>query len=214
MGVYAGKVNAAEPRASHWDEAYRTGGPQGVSWFQPAPTNSLDLIHALGVEPVTPVIDVGGGASRLVDRLLAAGFADITVLDVSETALEASRRQVGATDKVTWVQADIVSWTPGRRYGLWHDRAVFHFLTDVEERRGYLETMQSALVPGGRVVVATFAEDGPERCSGLPVARYSVDELLSVLGGGFTLSEYRRELHRTPTGVVQPFTWVAGSLAT
>jgi hypothetical protein len=206
-------VTTSAERTRHWDDAYSTRGTEGVSWFQPEPTVSLELIGSLGLDRVTPVVDVGGGASVLADRLLARGFTDISVLDLSDVALRAGRQRIGDTTCVKWLQEDILSWSPTRRYGLWHDRAVFHFLTGKDDQRDYLETMRSALVSGGFVVMATFAEDGPEHCSGLPVARYSVPELLSLFGSRFGLVGSRRELHNTPGGAVQPFTWVAGTFS-
>jgi hypothetical protein len=206
-------VEASGDRADHWDDAYTTRGSEGVSWFQSEPAVSIELIEALGIDRSAPVIDVGGGASVLADRLLDLGFTDVSVLDVSEVALEAGRQRIHDADRVEWLREDILTWQPGRRYELWHDRAVFHFLTDPEDRKRYIETMVSGVAPGGWIVVATFADDGPEYCSGLPVARYSADELVAVLGDRFSLAQSKRELHTTPADVVQPFTWVSGVVA-
>jgi SAM-dependent methyltransferase len=195
-------------RRAHWDERYRTVGPERVSWFETEPVVSLQVLDALGVEPPTSVIDVGGGASALVDRLVDRGFGDVTVLDVSAEALAVSRSRV-ASPAVTWLQADLLNWVPERRYGLWHDRAVFHFLDDAAERERYLAALRSAVEPGGWVVLATFARDGPETCSGLPVHRYDAAALAAVLGSGFELVSDRREDHVTPSGSVQHFTWAA-----
>jgi trans-aconitate methyltransferase len=173
----------------------------------------MELIEALGIDRSVPVVDVGGGASVLVDRLLDAEFTDVSVVDVSEVALETGRRRVHEADRVAWLREDILTWQPDRRYGLWHDRAVFHFLTEAEDRNRYLATMLSAVAPGGWIVMATFADDGPEYCSGLPVARYSPEELVAVLGDRFSPVQSKRELHTTPADVVQPFTWVAGVVA-
>jgi trans-aconitate methyltransferase len=196
----------------HWDDAYSTRGTEGVSWFQAEPTVSLELIGSLGLDRSTPVVDVGGGASVLVDELLGAGYTNVSVLDVSAVALDAGRRRIGSTTSVKWLHEDLLTWVPARRFGLWHDRAVFHFLTDEDQQGVYLETLRSALTPGGSLVLATFAEDGPEHCSGLRVARYSFDELLSRLGSQFEMTACRRELHTTPGGAVQPFTWIAGTV--
>lgn len=185
----------------------------GVSWFQSEPTLSLELIDVLEIVPNTPVIDIGAGASSLVDNLLARSFADVSVLDVSEVALDEVRRRVGSAGPVNWMSEDILTWRPARRFGLWHDRAVFHFFTDEAERGRYLNALRSGIEPGGALIMATFADDGPEYCSGLPVARYSAQGLLSVLDADFHLVEKRRELHTTPTGVVQPFTWIAARTA-
>lgn len=155
------------------------------------------------------MIDVGGGASVLVDDLLDAGFRDITVLDVSESALGTTRRRLGPTgDSVELIATDLFAWSPTRRYSLWHDRAVFHFLVDEDQRTRYLEILHEALSPDGHVVIATFASDGPPTCSGLPVRRYSPGELATELGGEFETITSRREDHVTPAGAVQPFTWV------
>ena len=204
-------MTSSAERSRHWDDAYSTRGTQGVSWFQSEPTVSLELIESLGLDVATPVVDIGGGASVLADRLLGAGFTDISVLDVSEVALNAGRRRIGNSRSVQWLHEDLLAWVPARRFGLWHDRAVFHFLTDEHDQGVYLDTMRSTLLPGGSLVLATFAEDGPERCSGLPVTRYSVDELRARLGSRFELTVSRRELHATPGGAVQPFTWIAGT---
>jgi hypothetical protein len=168
------------------------------------------MIRALGIDHTTPIIDVGGGASSLVDHLVADGFSDVSVLDLSETALTEGRRRLGTANAVTWLHEDVLTWRPARRFGLWHDRAVFHFLSDEGDRARYLTTIAEALEKGSGIVIATFADDGPEQCSGLPVSRYSVEALVRVLGGRFTLVDSRRELHTTPGGAVQPFAWVAG----
>jgi Methyltransferase domain len=205
-------VRAAD-RATHWDDAYRSHGFESVSWYQSDPTISLELIRTLGADPAAPVVDVGGGASPLVDRLVALGFADVSVLELSGVALEEARRRVGAAAAVSWLHQDVLDWRPTRRYGLWHDRAVFHFLVDEADRTRYLEVLGRAIEKGGGVVLATFADDGPEYCSGLPVARYDADDLVRSLGDDFVVTTTRRELHLTPTGAVQPFTWVAGRVA-
>jgi rhodanese-related sulfurtransferase len=155
------------------------------------------------------VIDVGGGASTFVDHLLARGFSDVSVLDVSQAALAMTRDRVGSVDKVQLVHADIVTWRAARLYSLWHDRAVFHFLVDAADRKRYLDILRSSVLPGGHAVIATFAPDGPDRCSGLPVARYGPDDLRALLDGAFEVLEVRREEHTTPAGITQPFTWVA-----
>lgn len=193
----------------HWEEVYGERAPDAVSWYQPHVTRSLALIEATGPGPETAVIDVGGGASTLVDDLLARGLTDLTVLDLSQTALDAARTRLGkAGEAVIWLQGDITSLTlEADRYDLWHDRAVFHFLTDAADRRVYLANLERALKPGGHLIMATFAEDGPEQCSGLPVCRYSPDALAAELGPGFELLERRRELHHTPGGKEQAFNY-------
>ncbi len=194
--------------ARHWDAAYGSRGTTGVSWYQAAPTVSLELIDALHVARNGALLDLGGGASSLVDHLVGRGFGDVTVLDVSDVALDEARRRLGPDAPVTWIRRDLLSWAPPRRYDLWHDRAVFHFLTEDAQRPRYLDLLGSALGPGAGLVVATFAEDGPELCSGLPVARYSAGALSDVFGDRFEVIETRREVHRTPGGASQPFTWL------
>lgn len=190
----------------HWDEVYAQKAEDAVSWFQPRPGISLALIAAAGLKPVDPIVDVGGGASRLVDQLLAQGHQDVTVLDVAAAALEKSRARLGkAQDRVHWVVADITRWRPERRYRLWHDRAVFHFLTAPEERLAYRRALEAGLMPGGTAIIASFALDGPERCSGLPVQRYEPETLAMELGKAFTLVSQRHEEHTTPAGRLQRF---------
>ncbi len=205
-------MGTSSERSGHWDEAYRSRGVEGVSWFEAEPAASLAMIGLLGVEPTAAVVDVGGGASLLVDRLVGAGFVDVTVLDVSTHALDEGRRRLGPRSEVTWLHEDVLAWRPGRRYGLWHDRAVFHFLTDEADQERYLATLEAAALPGAGVVLATFAPDGPDHCSGLPVARYSAEALAATLGELVTVVTTRREVHITPAGVRQPFTWVAGHI--
>ena len=195
-------------RGDHWDTAYDRGAAT-VSWYQPTPTVSLGLVDELAVPVDAAVVDVGGGASTLVDHLLARGHTDVTVLDVSARALAAARSRIGASAAVAWVHADLLSWRPERRYDLWHDRAVFHFVVDPADRARYRATLLAVLAPGGAVVLATFAADGPEFCSGLPVARYSPGELADAIGDDFDVVATRRDEHHTPQGVVQPFSWIA-----
>lgn len=190
----------------HWEEVYRQKSEDAVSWFQVHPDLSLELIRAAGAGPSDPLIDVGGGASRLVDHLLEAGHTDLTVLDISEAALERAGARLGSRAlEVQWLVADVTRWRPERRYRLWHDRAVFHFLTEAAERAVYLANLRAALADGGSALIASFAPDGPERCSGLPVRRYSPESLASELGRGFRLTEHRAEQHITPAGRVQSF---------
>jgi hypothetical protein len=198
----------ATARRQHWDRRYAAAGATGVSWYQPEPALSLALIDTLRVPKPAPIIDVGGGASLLVDELLSRGYLDLSVLDVSSTALEIARSRLGGAAPVQWLREDILTWHPARRYPLWHDRAVFHFLTDAADQTRYLNVMRQALDLSGALVMATFAADGPESCSGLPVARYEAPDLERLLDG-FTLVASRREEHITPGGAVQPFTWIA-----
>jgi hypothetical protein len=202
-----------DERSRHWDSSYAERGAHGVSWHQPRPSVALELIGAFGISRDAAVIDVGGGASLLVDGLIEQGFLDVTVLDVSEVALAETQRRLGDSASVELLHEDVLVWQPLRRYAVWHDRAVFHFLVASDERDAYLKTMRSALAVGSHVVLATFAPHGPETCSGLPVARYSASDLADLLGPPFELLDARREEHRTPQGAVQPFTWVAGRMS-
>ena len=180
-----------------------------MSWFQAQATTSLRLIQSAGLPVTASILDVGGGASVLVDDLLAAGYRDLTVLDLSGAALAAARARLGErATQVRWIEGDITRVElPAARYDLWHDRAVFHFLTDARDRRRYLQQAWHALKPDGHLVMATFAEDGPERCSDLPVMRYSASELQREIGDGFRLLHSEKEAHRTPGGAVQSFTY-------
>jgi trans-aconitate methyltransferase len=194
--------------AAHWDKAYTVKAEDQVSWFQPLPQRSLEMINKSSPDGLASVIDVGGGASRLVDALLAGGFADLTVLDVSAAALERSRVRLGAVaGKVAWIVADMTSWQPQRRWGIWHDRAVFHFLTEAAQQAAYVKALAQATDPGATIVMSTFAPDGPERCSGLPVQRYSAASLAERLGEKFLLLEEARETHHTPFGTTQQFSY-------
>jgi SAM-dependent methyltransferase len=198
-------------RQAHWENVYATKDEHAVSWFQENPDISLDLIRSTGVKATASIIDVGGGASRLVDALLDEGFTAVTVLDLSERALAASKARLDATGfgargaEVEWVVADITSWEPSQTYDLWHDRAALHFLTDSKDRAAYAERISRATRPGGHVVIGTFAPDGPERCSGLPVVRHDAATLGELLGLSFELIESRRHDHQTPAGATQKF---------
>jgi hypothetical protein len=199
----------AEGSEQHWNAAYGSRGVRGVGWSEDEPRTSLQLIEALGVDRHAPLIDVGGGASRLVHRLIELGFDDLSVLDISSAAIQASREALPAGAPVGWIHDDVLAWRPLRTYGLWHDRALFHFLVDPDERSSYLERLRSTVAPGGALVLATFAPDGPDHCSGLPVNRYDASELAGLLPGGWWVVEERREIHVTPARTPQPFTWIA-----
>lgn len=202
-------MGVAMDRQAHWNDAYRTRGEPELSWFEPEQSASLELIQAYA-SPEDAVIDIGGGASRLVDALLDAGWRDVTVLDLADGALKLAQARLGPrAQSVSWILADVTAWAPPRAYALWRDRAAFHFLTDPGDRAAYIATMSTALSPGGVAIIATFAEDGPERCSGLTVERYAPDALAAELEthapGRFRPIETRREAHRTPQGRVQSF---------
>ena len=191
---------------AHWENVYRTKGERDVSWFQDRPEISLELIKAAGVAPDAAIVDIGGGASRLVDALLDDGFVNLTVLDLSESALAAAKARLGRQGAdVKWVAADVTAWEPAHTYDLWHDRAAFHFLTDPKDRAAYAARVSRAVRAGGHVIIGTFALDGPERCSGLPVVRHDAASIGAVLGPSFALIESRNHAHRTPMGSIQRF---------
>lgn len=194
----------------HWTRVYLEKPSTEVSWFQPSPEPSLLALDRFGAGPANSLIDVGGGASNLVDALLECGWRDVTVLDIAAPALDAARARIGPlADQIHWEVADITAWRPERRYEVWHDRAVFHFLTEPGQRRAYRTALLDGLAPGGLAIVATFALDGPEKCSGLPVQRYDPASLAKELGPELTLIEGWREEHFTPWGSSQSFNWCA-----
>lgn len=183
--------------------------PTGMSWYQPEPTVSLGLVESSGVSPAAPFVEIGGGASTLVDRLLEKGRTDLTVLDISARALDRARERLGAdADKVAWVVGDALRPPFERRFTFWHDRAFFHFLTKAADRAAYLAALRRHLGPDGWVVIATFAPDGPETCSGLPVRRYDAEALAKEIGTGFEPVTALGEVHTTPWGTKQPFQYV------
>lgn len=195
-------------REDHWNKVYTTKGERDVSWFQERPSRSLQLIEAHAPGGKASLIDIGGGASRLVDELMARDFPDLTVLDVSVVALDHARARLGADQgRVDWIVADITRWRPARSWDIWHDRAVFHFLTAEPDQEAYLAALAAGTRPGSTVVMATFASDGPERCSGLPVQRYSAEALAARLGGRFALRDQAAEMHPTPWGSAQSFAY-------
>lgn len=192
----------------HWEKVYSTRKPNEVGWYQAYPEIPLRLIGATGIAKNAAIIDVGGGASNLVDALLENAYGDVTVLDISAAALEATRTRLGAaSEQVKWLVADITRFVPEQQYALWHDRAVFHFLTDATARRKYMEAARAALPPGGHLIMATFALDGPPQCSGLDVVRYSAESLRQEVGEGFALAESFGGLHITPSLGKQSYTF-------
>ena len=194
---------------AHWEHIYQTQLPTQVGWYQAHPAISLGFIRRANIQPTDHIIDVGGGASTLVDDLLAAGFRSVTVLDISTQALQFARQRLGPqADHVTWIEADITQAAlPQHAYAVWHDRAVFHFLTHPGDRQRYIETMRQAVRVGGHIIIATFALDGPRQCSGLAVARYSPASLHAELGQGFELVDSAGEAHHTPWGTEQKFVY-------
>ena len=193
-------------RQAHWENVYTIKDEKEVSWFEESPTISLDLIRSTAANAGASIIDIGGGASRLVDALLDEGFTAVTILDLSEKSLATSKARLGARSaKVQWVVGDVTTWDPSQTYDVWHDRAAFHFLTEPKDRAGYAERVLKAVRPGGHVIIGTFASDGPERCSGLQVVRHNAASLSEMLGSAFELMESRRHSHRTPVGATQRF---------
>jgi|SRR5579864_921916 len=194
----------------HWDNTHTTKADNQVSWYQPSPERSLAFIRSAAASRSAGIIDIGGGTSRLVDALLAGGYSDLTVLDISEVALDRTKARIGeAAAKVTWITADITQWQPQRTWDVWHDRAVFHFLTDRAAQDAYLAALKQGTVPGSAVIIATFALGGPERCSGLPVQRYSPTTLSARFGPDFVLYAEAGETHPTPFGTTQEFSYAA-----
>ena len=193
-------------RHRHWDSVYESKGEQGVSWFEASPLVSMEMLEAAGLTSTSCVLDVGGGESRLVDTLLDRGLDCLAVLDVSAKALEHARERLGqAGQVVTWLTSDVTGSWSLKPMDIWHDRAVFHFLTEPDDRRSYVRHMRAVVKHRGAAVIATFAPDGPAKCSGLPVLRYSPESLAAELEGEFALVESRRHLHATPWGASQAF---------
>jgi len=193
-------------RRSHWENVYGSKLHTDVSWYQEIPDKSLALIKAAGVSTEDAIIDIGGGASTLVDHLLAAGHTDVTVLDLAATAFDQARKRLGEqAGKVNWVVSDVTQFKPQRQYRLWHDRAVLHFLTSAADRARYVDVLQDALGLGGHAVIATFGPDGPLKCSGLEIRRYSVSMLEELLGPEFEVQSHELENHQTPMGSTQQF---------
>lgn len=192
----------------HWQTVYETKSLERLSWYQAAPEPSLAALDRLGAGPGPSLIDIGGGASTLADTLLALGWRDLAVLDIAGSALGAAKARLG--DKaahIEWIQADVTDWRPPRPFDIWHDRAAFHFLTGEEQRAGYRRALDAGTAPGSHVILATFAPDGPEMCSGLPVRRYDAAGVAAELGPGFAPVEDWRETHVTPWGADQNFQW-------
>ncbi|MGC2164851.1 MAG: class I SAM-dependent methyltransferase [Gallionella sp.] len=196
-------------RKQHWDQVYGSKPSDAVSWFQEHADQSLRLIHNTSLGRDAAIIDVGGGASRLVDDLVTEGYTDLTVLDLSSTAIAVAKQRLGnRANCVKWIVGDITcAEFEVHRFDIWHDRAVFHFLTGSDERHAYVDRVMRAVRPGGHVIIATFAEDGPEKCSGLPVMRYKPETLHAEFGATFLLVRHEKEAHHTPTGAIQKFVY-------
>ena len=194
-------------KKSHWETVYTTKSSNDVSWFQPHAVTSIEFINRLNCEKSAAIIDVGGGASTLVDDLLLNGHTNVSVLDLSGAALETAKKRIGeSSGSVNWIEADITNVTlPKQQFDVWHDRAVFHFLTTPEERIAYIKNVMHAVKPHCHIIIATFAEDGPEKCSGLPIVRYSAESLHAEFGEHFLLKEQLYETHTTPFATTQQF---------
>jgi ubiquinone/menaquinone biosynthesis C-methylase UbiE len=193
----------------HWDDVYMTKAADTVSWFQDDPTPSLAMIARAGLGVSEPIIDVGGGASVLIDRLLDRGHANLTVLDIAQAGLAVAQERLGKrAGRVSWIAQDVTTWQPPQdAFSIWHDRAVFHFLVDEADRLAYMRALDRSLRTGGFVAIAPFALGGPERCSGLPVRRYSAEMLQAELGPAYQLIDQRSQTHVTPAGNRQDFLW-------
>lgn len=192
----------------HWERVYRSRPEQKVSWYQAFPGLSLKLIKHAGLAVDDPLIDVGGGASALVGCLLDSGYQDVSVMDISTLAIQKSQQRLGErAAQARWITADITSFKPLRQYALWHDRALFHFMTGNLLRRSYVKALDQALRPGGQAIIATFAKDGPRRCSGLDTLQCNATQMLQELGAGFELMEERQEFHQTPDDKQQSFSY-------
>jgi len=195
-----------EERKSHWEGIYGDKNSTEVSWYQEVPDKSLALVVSTGTSQKDAILDVGGGASTLVDHLLDAGYVDITVLDLASKAFDQSRQRLGERASApSWVVSDITRFEPQRKYRLWHDRAVLHFLTDSADRRRYMSVLKQALDPGGHVVIAAFGPEGPLKCSGLEIRRYTIEMLAELLGPEFELQSHELDNHQTPMGATQQF---------
>jgi 2-polyprenyl-3-methyl-5-hydroxy-6-metoxy-1,4-benzoquinol methylase len=192
---------------THWEKIYTQKAPDQVSWYRPHLERSLEIIRRAASDRTASIIDVGGGESTLVDDLLAAGYENLTVLDVSRTAIEVTKKRLGkAAEYVQWIAGDIRQVElPTRAYDVWHDRAVFHFLTAPEDRAAYVRQVARAVKTGGHVIISTFGPEGPQKCSGLDVVRYDADSLHDEFGARFRLIESSQELHQTPSGKIQQF---------
>lgn len=195
-------------KKDHWEDVYQRKKVDEVSWYQTQPECSLRLIDSVNLNPDAGIIDIGGGASKLVDCLLARGYTNVSVLDISGRALAVAKERLGCeSDPVEWIEFDVLEFQPREKFNFWHDRAVFHFLTEPKEREKYLETMNGALNANAHVLIAVFGPEGPEKCSGLPVQRYSPELLQQTLGPDYALLSSEQENHTTPSGNQQQFVY-------
>ena len=201
-------MDHVESKKKHWENIYDTKKLTEVSWYQPVPESSLNFINATEVAKDAQIIDIGGGDSFLVDNLISLGYTNLNVLDISLNAIaRAKLRLADKADEVIWIESDITNFNPSRTYDIWHDRAAFHFLTSPEDIQKYLDTMESAISPGGHLILGTFSEKGPTKCSGIEIKQYSIDELKAVVPDSFKLIEGKYIDHPTPSGSLQNFTF-------
>lgn len=197
-----------QQRKRHWEKVFRQKSADQTSWHQDVPQLSLAMIARASLDINTPIIDIGGGASQLVDHLLEKGYRDLTILDISAAALEQAKARLGSRAGVpVWVEADVTRFSPVRQFGLWHDRAAFHFLTDPEDRQSYVDALTRALATRGQAVIATFSPQGPEKCSGLEIIQYDAFRMGETLGPAYDLLEKQEERHLTPSGGEQWFNY-------
>jgi len=196
------------PLKIHWETIYQKKLPSEVSWYQVHTKLSLQLIQKTGITLAQPFIEVGGGASVLIDHLLDMGLTELTVLDLSMTALQQMKNRLShKANNIQWIETDITTFQPPQQYYCWHDRAVFHFLTNAQDRHNYVEVLKSSILPNGYVIIATFATDGPQQCSGLEIVQYDAPKIREELGEEFSLLEVHDEIHLTPTQAEQKFSY-------
>ena len=201
-------MNKMETKKEHWDKVYQTKPCTEVSWYEPMPQASLKCIADCNLDKSAPIIDIGGGDSFLAEFLISQGYTDVTVVDISEKAIERAKERLGEkAEEISWIVADVTEFSPEKKYVLWHDRAAFHFLTDDTQVKEYLETLRKALSPGGFVILSTFSDKGPEKCSGLPVKQYSVAQMQKLFSEGFITMNCKNVDHETPSGKTQNFTF-------
>ena len=201
-------MDHVESKKNHWENIYNTKKLQEVSWYQPVPESSLNYINASQLDKNSRIIDVGGGDSFLVDNLLSLGYTNVSVLDISAKAIERAKTRLGKkADEVTWIVSDITSFEPEEKYDLWHDRAAFHFLNDPENIQKYLKVMETAIKPNGFLIIGTFSDKGPTKCSGIEIKQYSIEELKAAIPDTFKFIEGKNIDHPTPSGSLQNFTF-------
>lgn len=197
-----------EDRKEHWNKVYDSKTPTEVSWYEPMPETSLNYITECKLDNDAAIIDIGGGDSFLAEFLLAKGFTDVTVVDISEKAIERAKKRLGErAEEIKWIVADASEFKPERQYDLWHDRAAFHFLTEDEQVQNYLQTVKRSVKPGGFLVIGTFSENGPKKCSGIEIRQYSVSQMQDLFSDDFTTMSCKNIDHTTPSGGIQNFTF-------